>query len=292
MTDPQEYFGKNEYNTYVIDSESAAEMTRLLKQDRLITSAMGGIFPERENIDITDINDILDIACGPGGWVLDTAYAHSDIEVTGIDISTRMIEYARTQARVQGLENAHFHVMNALNRLEFPNNSFDMVNTRFIVGFMQASHWPIFIQECKRILRPGGILRVTEMEWGFSNKQAFEKYSWLISSAFHKARHNFSPNGLHMGLIHMLADFYQKAGFEQIKQEACVVDFSYGTPYHEGFYHDLEVGYKLVQPFITKWGISTQEELDQVYQQSMAEMQSEDFRSLWILLTTLGTKPR
>jgi len=37
-------------STYVIDSESGAEMARLMYQDRLLTKGMGGLFPERADL--------------------------------------------------------------------------------------------------------------------------------------------------------------------------------------------------------------------------------------------------
>jgi len=64
---------KPDENNYFIDAESATEMTRLINQDRLFTENMGGLFPERN--DVSSMHDILDIACGPGGWVLEVATA-------------------------------------------------------------------------------------------------------------------------------------------------------------------------------------------------------------------------
>ncbi|MBV8822593.1 MAG: class I SAM-dependent methyltransferase, partial [Ktedonobacteraceae bacterium] len=59
---------------------------------------------------------------------------------------------------MQGLENASVRVMNALKPVDFADGSFDLVNTRGIVGLMLPEKWPKFIQECLCILRPGGIL--------------------------------------------------------------------------------------------------------------------------------------
>src|SRR2546423_14165351 len=93
-------------NTYILDAESGAEMARLMKQDRLLTQGMHGFLAERD--DVATMHNILDIACGPGGWVLDVAFAHAQINVVGIDISSVMVEYARTQAELQRLANANF----------------------------------------------------------------------------------------------------------------------------------------------------------------------------------------
>ena len=276
-------------NTYVIDSESAAEMARLMRQDHLLTKGMGGLFPE--GLDLGRVEHILDIACGPGGWVQEVAFAHADIDVTGVDISERMITYAKAQAQAQRLPNAHFRVMNALQRLDFPDNSFDLVNTRLIVAFMLPNVWPTFLQECWRILKPGGILRLTDLEWGLSNKVAFEKISDQFNQALHKAGQSFSPNGTHMGILPVLRRLVSDTGFTDIGQKAHAIDFSYGLEAHEGFYHDLAAAFKLLQPFISKWGIASPAELDETYQQALREMAEEDFCGMWILLTVWGYKP-
>ncbi len=281
---------KNENeSTYVINAEDAAEMARLLDQDKLAMEVMGGIFPERTNL--SNIYDVLDIACGPGGWVHEVAHAYPEVEVTGFDISKRMIEYARAHARVRKLDNAHFRVMDALKPLDFPNESFDLVNARTISPFMPPAAWPRLIDECMRILRPGGTIRLNEAEWGFANKAAFERYCWLINQALQRAGMSFSPNGLYIGITPMLSRFLRDAGCQNIKHMAHVFDYSAGTAVHGGYYQDLRTAFKLVQPFLVKTGIATQEELDRLYEQVMVEMQAEDYCSLSFLLTVWGQKP-
>ena len=62
-------------NVYFNDPNSGGEMARLLDQDRLITQGMGGLLPERSN-DFSGINRVLDVACGPGGWSQEVAFAY------------------------------------------------------------------------------------------------------------------------------------------------------------------------------------------------------------------------
>ena len=276
-------------NTYVIDAESAAEMARLLDQDKLITEAMEGLFPEQS--DLSNVSDVLDIACGPGGWVHEVAHAYPQMEVTGIDISKTMIEYARAHARVRGLKNTRFRVMNALKPLDFPNESFDLVNARAIFTFMPPATWSELMQGCMRILRSGGIIRFTEVEMGFASTPAFERYCGIFNRALQLAGQSFSPNGLHVGITPMLGRFLRNAGFQHIQKKAHVIDFSSGEEAHTGFYQDLKLGFKLGQPFMVKRGATTQEELDRLYEQALDEMQSDEFCALWFLLTVWGKKP-
>lgn len=275
-------------NTSVIDTESTAELARLMRQDYLLTEGMGGIFPE--GLDLSDVHRILDIACGPGGWVLEVAFAYSEIEVVGIDISQTMIAHADAQAKVQERANASFRIMNALGPLDFPDHSFDLVNARLVDEFIPSYAWPAFLQECLRILRPGGILRLTGAEWGFSNKPAFERLCGLLNQALQKAGRSFSPNGLHLGIVPMLRRLVQDAGCERIGRMAHVFEISSDTPVHEGFYHNLAAAFKLLQPFLRKWRVATQAELDRIYQQALAEMLADDFCAVFLLLTVYGYK--
>ncbi|HLZ64458.1 MAG TPA: class I SAM-dependent methyltransferase, partial [Ktedonosporobacter sp.] len=146
--------GNEERGSYFIDQENAAEMARLLAQDRLLTQGMGGLLAERPNL--VSIQSVLDLACGPGGWALDLAREYPQIEVYGVDISQRMIAYAQALAQSQGRRNAHFFIMDVTQPLDFPDASFDLINVRFMLGFLRASRWPDLFQECQRLLRPGG----------------------------------------------------------------------------------------------------------------------------------------
>src|SRR5204863_62361 len=73
-------------------------------------------------------HDVLDAGGGTGGWVLETAYAYPHKHATDIDISQGMIDYANGLARANVLDNAQFRVANAIDPLDFPNTSFDLVN--------------------------------------------------------------------------------------------------------------------------------------------------------------------
>ena len=197
-------------NTYVIDIESGAETARLMHQHRLVTTGMGGLFPEL--LDVSQAQLILDIACGPGDWALDVAFEYPETEVMGIDLSRTMVEYARAQAGAQGLDNASFCVMDALQPLTFPDNAFDLVNARFLCGFMPTTAWPALIKEGVRVTRPGGVICLTEAENAISTGPACEKISALCTRALQRAGHSFSPDWHHLGITPMLGRFLREAG--------------------------------------------------------------------------------
>src|SRR5260370_3256437 len=162
-------------DTYIFDPESGTEMVRLTKQHRIVTRYMGGLFPEE--VDLSAVQRGIALACGPGGWVLDVAFAYPKIEVVGVDISQAMTSYPRAQTPVQRLYNAAFYTMNILKPLEFDDDSFDFVNARMLAGVLSPKDWPGLIQECKRIFRPGGMLRLTDADdLGITTSAALEQF--------------------------------------------------------------------------------------------------------------------
>ena len=276
-------------NTYVIDAESAAEMTRLLQQDRLITTLLGGLLPERS--DLSHIRNVLDIACGPGGWAQEVAFAHPEMQVVGIDISRRMIEYARAMAQVQGLSNVTFRIMDVLKPLDFPDNSFDLVNSRLIFGFMPPAAWPALMKECMRVTRLGGIIRLTECESDITTSPATQRLTGMVTHGLQLAGRSFSPDGRHFGIIPMLGHFLEEAGCHSIQKKVYLLDWSAGMEAHESTYHDLQFLLKLLEPFLIKMGLTTEEEFESLYQSALVEMQANNFCAVTIFLSAWGEKP-
>jgi cyclopropane fatty-acyl-phospholipid synthase-like methyltransferase len=276
--------------SYFLDAENAAEMARLVNQSRFITRCMEGLFPSK--LDLSNTHDILDIACGPGGWVLDVAQAYPDKQVMGIDFSNLMINFAQYQAAASKASNVSFKVMNVLKPLDVSDNSFDFVNVRFISGFMPKNEWPQFLQECFRITRPGGTIRLTEFEATMSNSYAVEKFSILLAQAMQKAGQSFSPNGWQIGVTLMLRRFLLDAGCQHVQQSAFVLDSSMGTEEHRNQYQNAATYFKLSQPFLIKMAITTQEEVELLYKQALEEMMLPDYCALYYLLSAWGQKPQ
>jgi ubiquinone/menaquinone biosynthesis C-methylase UbiE len=275
--------------TYFINPEEAAETSRLLMQDRVVTKEMGGVFPA--GLDLSPIHLVLDLACGPGGWASEVARTYPHMDVEGVDISEKMMRYAQAQARTQGLANASFQVMDVLGPLEYPDDAFEFVNARFISPFMPKDAWPRLLAECLRITRPGGIVRITDGEWQFSNGEASEKIADLLTRATWLAGKSFSPDGKRFGTTLVLGQFMREAGLVNLQRQAFGLDYSYGTEAYETFYQEFVIGTHLLLPFLQGMGVTTKEEFDRLYEHMVEEMQEPAFRGLWFFLSVWGTKP-
>ena len=278
-------------SSYISDPGSASELSRLLYQDRLLTTQMGGLLAEQEQTTLAALHHVLDLACGPGGWVLDLASACPQGQVIGVDISQLMISYAQTQAAELGGVNAQFLVMDVTTPLSFPGDHFDLVNARFLSTFMPTRRWPTFLSECLRILRPGGTLRVTDLEFGMSNSPAHERMCAVCIQAMKQGGISFSVDGRHLGMLAMLERLMENAGVQFIRRRPYMVNYSAGSPVHHAWYRDLLQVWKLGRHFVVGSGVVTAEEFDQIYHQCMSEMIAPSFCAVWFFATLWGTKP-
>jgi ubiquinone/menaquinone biosynthesis C-methylase UbiE len=279
-----------EENSYIMDTESATEMARLMGQERAMTMALGGLFPERQD-DLEGFDRVLDVACGPGGWVLDIAQKYPDKQVMGLDISNSMIQYARARAFSQRLENAEFVIMNALEPLQFDDNSFDIVNARSIVGFVAGNAWLPLLKECLRILRPGGLIRLTEGDLGTSTSSSFDEMGMMIPQLLKAVGLSFSPHGRSIGILPVLPRLLREAGFKDLGKMAHVVVNAPDEPGFSMWMEDFKVTMRTVLLTLIKLQITTQEKFDQLYEQAMRDLLSPEFSALLYFVTLWATKP-
>jgi ubiquinone/menaquinone biosynthesis C-methylase UbiE len=281
--------GRPEKGGYVLDSESPAELARLIQLDRFMTKGMGG--PLAGVNDLSSIHKVLDMACGPGGWVLDVAFAHPEIEVIGIDSSKTMINYAEARARSQQLPNASFSLMDITRQLDFPDGSFDLVNARFLFSVLSREQWPPFIAECTRLLRPGGVLRLTElMDGGATNSPAKESLHACFCEALWRTGYGYSVNGRSIGVTIMLPHLLRVADYQNVRHIMHALEVSTGTEAYSDFYRNSEITYQLAKTYFLNTYVTTEDEFTRLYDQMLIELLADDFCGMWHYMTALGTK--
>ena len=99
---------------------------------------------------------VLDVGCGIGGTSRHLAKRLGpNSKVQGITLSPNQVKRATELAAAQGVDNASFQVMNALE-LDFPDNTFDLV-----WACESGEHMPDkkkYVEEMIRVLKPGGTI--------------------------------------------------------------------------------------------------------------------------------------
>jgi ubiquinone/menaquinone biosynthesis C-methylase UbiE len=276
-------------NTYVFDSESPTELARLINQDRIVTQAMGGALSGVPGTQ--SLYNVLDLGCGPGGWVLDVAFALPFAEIEGVDSSRTMVNYANARARTQKLPNTSFGVMDMTKALDLPDASFDLVNARFLAAVLKREVWVSFLSECNRVLRPGGFLRLTEpADFGATTSEEVNQLSVLTLNALYQLGYGFSPEqGLR--LLPTLLSFFKEERYQQVAVHAHALDYSVGTIGWPDMYHNVEISQWQMKPKLVELELINEAMFDLLYQQVLIAMQSPGFCGIWHLTTVIGQKP-
>jgi SAM-dependent methyltransferase len=280
---------EKDVNTYMIDTESGAEMARLIDQDRIVTRAMGGLLPP--DFEPEEGKIILDLGCGPGGWAQEVAFQHPLLHIMGIDVSHKMIGYAQSFVSIQHLKNLTFQVMDlrALP-LDLPDNTFDHINGRFMAGFLFKDDWPAVIQECLRLLRPGGMMRFTESDrCGRTTSRAFEELqNALLLDCFHTNR-GFDKED--MGVAIRLPELLRGAQCEQVHVQSHIVDWSINSSAWTIVRQNFEISYALLRPHFSQSAYITIERWDKLWKQAQHDFYAADFGALWPFVSVWGRKP-
>jgi ubiquinone/menaquinone biosynthesis C-methylase UbiE len=277
-------------STYVVqDRSNEHELNRLIIQERMVTEVMGGLLPEQP--ETASFERVLDVGCGTGGWLIDMARAHQETSLLiGVDISGKMVEYARQQATAQGFAGrVEFHVMDALRMLEFPSNFFDLVNMRFGTGYLRKWDWPKLLSEFRRVARPRRLVRITETDIMVqSNSPALTRLFELQLEALYHAGHLFEQG--QQGVTGELATLLERAGFRDVQTHVFPTEYHAGTQPMQFFIEDMTQLFRVSLPFLRKW-LRVPEEYEELYQQMLREVNQPDFVVTGDLVTAWGTVP-
>jgi ubiquinone/menaquinone biosynthesis C-methylase UbiE len=274
---------------FVQDRSNQEELDRLQIQGQLLTASMGGVLPEQP--DPTAFLRVLDVGCGTGDWLIELAKTTPTCtRLVGVDVSLKFVEYARARAEAEQVsDRVEFRVMDALRMLEFPSESFDLVNQRFASGWLRTWDWRKLLQEYQRVCRPGGVVRITEPDLAAeSTSAALSRLSELFVRAFHHAGNLFTPAS--DSVPSELARLLSQHGLQQVQTRAYTLEYHAGTLEGQRFFEDLKLIYRTVLPFLRKW-TRVPDDFEEIYQQMLREMQQPDFVATMGLLTAWGNVP-
>lgn len=292
MPTPRKNPHKDEWpGTYIVQAKKRKgkkeENTRIEIEDQIVNTAMKE--PLVEQPDPTIFHQALDVACGGGGWVIEAALAYPQMCLIGVDINHTIIEMACALAGARQLtDRVSFRVMDALAPLEFPNESFDLVNMRSASTFLRTWEWPELLLELLRVLRPGGVVRVTELEIvRDTNSQALIRCGERLECALYRAGHHYEED--YKSMTTHLPRLLSNHGWKDVQTRASIIEYRAGTPEGQAFYEYIARLHAL-RPFVEKWGCRP-DGLEKVYSQALDDIQQSDFYAMQNLVTVWGVKP-
>lgn len=170
---------------------------------------------------------ILDLASGTGEPAISLASAvQLGGQVTALDLSAELLEIAAGRARERELTNLVFKEADA-HELPFPDNSFDLVTSRFGVMFFDTKA----LTEACRVLKPGG--RACFLAWG-----PFEQPFWssMMGVAHRYAGGERTAPGqdpCRYGKPGSLSAALREAGFQPVEEETKTLPWTWPGPAEE-----------------------------------------------------------
>lgn len=252
----------------------------LMEQHRFLMKYLGTLFPMP--LDPFTVERILDVACGPAGWVLDVAHAHRDIEVVGLDRSAEMIEYARTLTGCQNLDNALFTIDDMLYMSAIDDNMFQYVHARFVADAVPAL--PVLLKELARVCAPGGTLLWIEGDLPVTNSIAFQQWQQLTPLAV-------TLLGQTNGVTARMDTLLQDAGYVNVHKKVYRIDFSARTSAHIDMYHVTDVLSRSLHPLHMLTTTKSPEEVEHARQKMLLAMLLDDFCASMSITMVWGQKP-
>ena len=104
-----------------------------------------------EHINNSSARRVLEVGVGTG---LSLPHYRTDLEVTGIDLSPEMLEKAEERVRNKNLTHVDDLLVMDASRLDFPDDSFDVVVAMFVMTVVPDPD--AVMKELERVCAPGG----------------------------------------------------------------------------------------------------------------------------------------
>ncbi len=182
----------------------------------------------------TNPDTIMDIATGTGDLVIQMAQKTNASKLTGLDISSGMLEVGKIKVKKEDLDNRIEMVLGDSEELPFENDSIDAVTVSY--GVRNFEDLEKGLSEIRRVLKPQGILVIleTSVPTKFPFKQGYYVFSKLVVPTIGKL---FSKDKIAYGYLQKSASTF---------------------PYGERFNNILKkVGFNNVEHFLQFHGAST-----------------------------------
>lgn len=265
--------------------EGAAEMQWFALQDTMLTAVcLPLLTPEVFN----SPTHILDLACGSGIWAMQVAKTYPQMQVTGIDNSLSVIEYVQMVAKAEDIANVSFQLADYRHLDQvFPPAQFDLVNARLTL-WSQGAARNALVQHWGSMVKPGGILRLTDWEVSTTNSPSFNLLTQYLTQALYTRKRSDSP--YRIGIVYHLAPLLRQAGFSQLITIPHYVDFNAGAPFHASYIQDIVQGAMVMEPFIVGSGVVEQETYRACLRQTIKEIDHPAFLGGHFFLSIWGVK--
>ncbi|GAC1356292.1 MAG: hypothetical protein NVSMB38_37700 [Ktedonobacteraceae bacterium] len=276
----------------MIDSTQESAVVAVLEQvlHHHFTQALRGLLPSA--ITPHKLKHVLDVNCRIGAWAADLALSYPGVNVTGLDSDASFIGIARRNAEIGGISHARFYEASPLKPLPLADETFDFVHTLQLTPVFRPNEWPVFLSECKRVMKPGAAITVVSLSIGPTSSEAYRKLLLLFDTLARKFGYGFSEQpgstmpGVH--LFHLL----KEAGFVNSSYAIYPVNFG-GTnnPGGRASCHLLLGNAKKQKPLFLEHNIIEDKEFDALLIQKQKDIGAVNYCTAGALIAATAYAP-
>lgn len=202
------------YNKMYNNTELGEEILRLERQ------AKTGYKKELRNLKSLGLKDgmsILEVGSGPGFYTELLLESFPNSQIVGIDNDSTYIDLSKKRLEPYGEERVMF-INQSITNNNINNNIFDCVIVRFVIQHLEQPYKAI--EEIYRILKPGGIVVVIDIDdgiWGLTEPE---------SNLIRTVNNNFATfqrnNGGNRNIGRYLIKMFKKCGFVKLDMEGVI----------------------------------------------------------------------
>ncbi|GHO79381.1 hypothetical protein KSD_71520 [Ktedonobacter sp. SOSP1-85] len=272
------------------------EWRRRTQQARMLLQHFHAPLPEHH--ESVPMARILELSIDPHGeWLRQVASLKPDTHVIGITSQQMYARQATFFAAVQRCHNMHVQVCPLSLPLPFPAESLNLIHGSFIYASLPEHLWPLLLEECFRLLRPGGVLHLLECGRGESTSAAAGALCAAYRHSLELRRNASRPSIPGARTVRAfqpehLPTRLAKTGFIAVEQQESLLDFSAGTPFHGTLRDQADDFFQLVAPLCTHHTAPLSlEDYQRAYHEMQLELLETTFRGYWHLCIIRGYKP-
>ncbi|GAN01068.1 methyltransferase type 11 [Mucor ambiguus] len=108
---------------------------------------------------------VLDAGCGPGCWSLDMAVKYKNSQFYGVDVLETQFPQDSDKPT-----NTGFVLGDLADNIPYPRDTFDFIYQRLLSLAFTKEQWKQNLKELERVLKPGGYLELTELQYNHREK--------------------------------------------------------------------------------------------------------------------------
>src|SRR5258708_7811943 len=216
--------------------------TSVVMLDRVYQRLKGqrDLLPDFHSEELQHVEHILDLSCGGGSWDVDLAWRCQDRDVLGVEREPALVLYAQARAQARDLDNVCFRHWDIRQGLDMPDQSIDLIHGCFLSAGLRIQAWPALLRECKRVLRPGGIISLIEGERIVTNQPVLACFFDLLAQARHQAGQIIENSESGWSLGEHLEEWLHEIGCQDIQRRASMLDLSPDPNGHAALFPSLD----------------------------------------------------